>query len=316
MASYDTIHLKVPRDSVSDGQVSYLTSKLSGTSYHQDQWGEPTWTGGNLENMKVTISNNSIKFKGSANKFFYGHNLTNIGLHDSCLAFEKLQDESQLILKDAQVTRIDVGHNMKMDYKPELYISYLGDSARYKTVTYDTSKYWKNAQRQTVFYCKGTEMKSASRKMGSTIDPNLIEPNLARLEHRWTKGLNSRFNRNKITIQTLTEPDFYVQIHEMWKAEYEAIQKVHKVDFFSSGISTGKQFFDSMTAHCLIEYMGVDNAGQIINEMNAKGIFKNSSECSRARKRLRELSSSPRLTYEGEMVKELNQKVRMVEPCI
>jgi hypothetical protein len=231
-----------------------------------------------------------------------------MGLSEYGSAIEKLQDATHLKLHQAELTRVDVGNNINTLHEPRLYFPYLGESRNYQRAQIDSSVYWKNGHVEVVMYDKVRELKSTARKEGVRVQQTL--DHTMRIEVRYKQRLCNRFNRPEVVLGSLVEPDFYLDLHNRWKSEYEAIQKINTMEGLPKLLpSTPKEGINAFTIYGLMQ-MGLDNALHVVEVWKANGAFKRKEEYSRLKRMIKELYGSPNLTIESKLIKELNDKVQ------
>lgn len=314
----DTVHLRMSRERTSEREVERLLSKLKGQNNTFNEFGEYVRSSGNLENMRVLVGRTHIKVQGSLNKYLLGNNLEEMTSAQTRLAIEKLQDETQMNLMQAQLTRIDVGANIQTKFNPKLYYPYLGQSRYYQrnvfkgTLYYDTE----TEVRQIAIYDKVREAKKSAMKQGLVVPPHLLVNPIMRIEVRFKKRLQKRFNRSQIQLQSLVNPGFYHDLHKRFRNEYLAIQKVNDMIDFSQQIpSTPKGGMEVFTLYGLSQ-LGYENAMHLVEVWKAQGAFKDKSQYSTLKRMIRDLHKSPKRTTESELITELNAKVQsVIENC-
>lgn len=307
----DTVHLRMTRERTSEREVERLLSRLKGQNNTFNEFGDYVRSSGNLENMRVLIGPTQMKIQGSLNKYLLGNNLEEMNYTQTKLAIEKLQDETQLNLMQAQLTRIDVGANIKTDLHPKLYYPHLGQSRYYQrnvfkgTLYYDTE----TEVKQIAIYDKVREAKKSAIKQGLVLPPHLITGPVMRIEVRYKKRLHKRFNRSEIQLQSLGNPGFYQDLHYQFGKEYNAIQKVNNmIGLLEQLPSTPKDGMNVFTLYGLSQ-LGLENALHTVEVWKAQGAFKHKSEYSKLKRMIKDLYTSPKRTTESELITELNAKV-------
>lgn len=304
MAMFDTIHLWLPIDRIGSFDISKVSQSLSGITEHRKD-GQYYISGYLGNNYKVNVSGQGISFKGSLAKYFLPDNFHTLTRSDSARAFEKMADEIHLPVLKAKVGRIDFAQNFLMDFEPEAYYSYLGESNHFKRLPQAKSLYYTNGLRQKVFYNKVAE----GRAKGLTLPDVWKGQNVLRYEMRFTKRLPKEFNLPEITAQTLTEENFYITIFDKWLQEYEAINKLHSINFNLSDMNSPKDFWKQI--HLLaVNMIGQDKIMQEIENLRAKKAFDNPEYYSRLKKEVRELCQTPHLTEPSDLVAELDKKIK------
>jgi hypothetical protein len=307
----DTVHLRMSRERTSEREIERLLSKLKGQNNTFNEFGDYVRSSGNMENMRVLIGPTQMKIQGSLGKYLLGNNLEEMTSTQTRLAIEKLQDETRMNLTQAQLTRIDVGANIQTKFNPKLYYPYLGQSRYYQrnvfkgTLYYDTE----TEVRQIAIYDKVREAKKSAMKQGLVLPPHLLANPVMRIEVRFKKRLQKRFNRSEIQLQTLANPGFYQDLHERFKNEYETIQKVNNMIGLPEQLpSTPKEGMNLFAMYGLGQ-LGLEKALHLVAVWKAQGAFKRKEEYSRLKAMIKDLYTSPKRTTESELITELNTKV-------
>jgi hypothetical protein len=218
-----------------------------------------------------------------------------------------LSDLLKVSVMKASVTRLDIAHNLIMDYKPELYYPFLGYCNRYKRIIQPKSLYYENTLRQKLFYNKVAECKSR----GESIPIELQRKNILRYELRYLKRLNRKFSV-EVTPAVLLSDKFYSGLIEHWAEEYAQIQKIGLVNMNLSKIRSPKDFFKQITASGIQE-KGLDSYLNQVDILKQKKVFKNPESYSRLRNDLKSFLSNEDVVDMPELIFELNQKVKMAK---
>ena len=185
---FDTVNLWIDQETVKANQVfTVYPDYLTNITEHQKQDGK-IWISGNLHNYKMNISDNGISLKGSLAKYFLNDNLNTLTRSDTKEAFKKLSDETHIDMKEAKITRLDLAFNMLMNYPPEYYHKYMGESQYYKRFIQQKSLYYSNTNRVKLFYNKIAELKSKQQY----IPDNFTNDNILRFELRFMRRLNTQ----------------------------------------------------------------------------------------------------------------------------
>lgn len=301
---YDTIHLWLPPDLISRGDLKRLPTLLENFTHHQKIDGRYYGSGNFGNNYKVNISEQGVSLKGSLAKYFLPDNLHTLTRSDSARAIEKMADELCLPIDRAKVTRIDFAQNFLMRYEPEAYYPYLGECRYYKRLIQPKAVYWQNGNRTKLVYNKVAEAK----KKGVSVPDVFSGQHVLRYEMRYTKKLTKNLNKYEILASTLSNEPFYMAMVKNWVSEYEAIQKNQKIKLKFDAMKTPKDLHKQAAAQ-YYQSMGLANAMKMVEDMRAMGTFEKPEYYSRAKKEIKELCSSPKKSSSSELITELDKKV-------
>jgi len=303
--SYDTTNLWLSIDKAGNFDVSKSLQSLSGITEHKKEDGSVFVSGTLGNNYKVSISGQGISLRGSLAKYFLPDNFHTLTRSDSARAIEKMSDELYLPISDANVNRIDFAQNFIMDYKPEAYYPFLGESLHYNRLLQSNSLYYSNRLRQKLFYNKILEGKSK----GLIIPEVLDEQNILRFEFRLTSRLPKQLNRPEITAKTLSDEKFYMILFNMWHSEFEQINKLNSINFNLSEMKSPKDFWRQIELFA-INAIGQDKIMQEVENLRARNAFDKPEYYSRLKKEIKELGKTPDLTIKSDLIEELEKKIR------
>lgn len=301
---YDTINMWLSLDEVNSFDLSKSMQSLTGITEHQKSDGQ-VYFSGHLRNYRVNISEQGISLKGSLAKYFLPDNFHTLTRSDSARAFEMMADELYLPIQMAKINRIDFAQNFLMDYEPEAYYSYLGDSQYYNRHSQAKSLYYSNSLRQKVFYNKVAEGKAKGLSLPSVWDGQ----NVLRYELRFKSRLPKQFKQAEITASTLSNEKFYMAIFEKWFAEYDVIHKLHSINFNLSDMNSPKDFLKQLQLYA-IKSLGQENIMQEIENLRHQKAFDKPEYYSRLKRQVRELCKTPELTTSSDLIAELDKKVK------
>lgn len=304
MAMYDTINLWLPIDNAGSFDVSKTLHHLTGITEHTRNDGQ-VYVSGYLNNYKINISEQGISLKGSLAKYFLPDNFHTLTRSDSARAFEMMADELCLPIQKAKVSRIDFAQNFLMDFEPEAYYSFLGECQYYKRLPQAKSLYFTNALRQKLFYNKIAEGKAK----GMSLPDVWNGQNVLRYEMRFTSRLPKQFNQTEITASSLSDEKFYMAIFDKWLAEYEAINKLHSINYNLSDMNSPKDFKKQLELFA-IKMIGQDRIMQDIENLRHQKAFDKPEYYSRLKKEIKELCKTPEMTAPSVLVAELDKKIK------
>ena len=301
---YDTINLWLPTDKVGSFNPSKTMQQLSNITEHIRDDGQ-VYASGYLKNYKVIISEKGVSLKGSLAKYFLPDNFHTLTRSDSARAFDQMADELYLPIQKATVNRIDFAQNFLMDYQPQAYYNYLGECQHYKRLTQPKSLYYSNGLRQKLFYNKIAEGKAK----GVSLPDVWSGKNVLRYEMRFTSRLPKQFKLAEVTVSNLSDEGFYMSVYDKWFAEYEAINKLHSINFNLSDMQSPKDFWKQISLMA-VNMIGQDKIMQEIECLRSKKAFDKPEYYSRLKKDVRELCKTPEMTSSSDLMAELDKKIK------
>jgi hypothetical protein len=307
MAMYDTLHLWLPIERVGSYNLENTLQNLSGITEHNRDDGQ-VYISGYLRNYKINISEQGVSLKGSLAKYFLPDNFHTLTRSDSARAFEMMSDELYLPIQEAKVSRIDFSQNFLMDYEPQAYYNFLGECQYYKRQPQLKSLYYTNGLRQKLFYNKVAEGKTK----GVSLPDVWNGQNVLRYEMRFLSRLPKQFNKTEIIASSLSNEKFYMAIFDKWFTEYEAINKLHSINFNLSDMNSPKDFWKQINLMA-INMIGQDKIMQEIENLRHQKAFDKTEYYSRLKKEIKELCKTPQMTSSSDLMAELDKKVKMAK---
>lgn len=301
---YDTINLWLSIDKASSFDLDKTLQNLSNITEHTRDDGQ-MYVSGYLKNFKVNISEQGVSLKGSLAKYFLPDNFHTLTRSDSARAFEMMSDELYLPIQIAKVNRIDFSQNFLMDFEPEAYYPFLGECQYYNRQPQPKSLYYSNGVRQKLFYNKIAE----GKVKGVSLPDVWNDQNVLRYEMRFISRLPKQFNQAEITASTLSDEKFYITIFDKWLAEYEAIDKLHSINFNLSDMNSPKDFWKQINLMA-INMIGQDKIMQEIENLRHQKAFDKPEYYSRLKNEIKALCKTPEMTASSDLVAELDKKIR------
>lgn len=291
-------------DRIGSFDLSTTLQGLTGITEHTKDDGQ-IYVSGYLNNYKVSISGQGVSLKGSLAKYFLPDNFHTLTRSDSARAFEMMADELHLPIHKAKVNRIDFSQNFIMDFEPQAYYNFLGECQYYERQPQSKSLYYTNTLRQKLFYNKIAEGKAKGLKL-----PDVWKgQNVLRYEMRFTSRLPKQFNQSEIAASRLSDEKFYVALFDKWLAEYEAINKLHSINFNLSDMNSPKDFWKQVSLMA-INMIGQDNIMMEIENLRHQKAFDKPEYYSRLKKEIKELCKTPEMTSASDLVAELDKKIK------
>ena len=301
---YDSLNLWLPIEKAGNFDLSKTLQNLSGITEHTKADGE-IYVSGHLNNYKINISGQGVSLKGSLAKYFLPDNFHTLTRSDTTRAFEMMADELNLPILKAKVSRIDFAQNFLMDFEPEAYYSFLGECQYYNRQPQSKSLYYSNGLRQKVFYNKIAEGKAK----GLILPDVWNGQNVLRYEMRFTSRLPKQFKKTEITASTLSDEKFYMGLFDRWLAEYEAINKLHSINFNLSDMNSPKDFWKQINLMA-INIIGQEKIMQEVENLRHQKAFDKPEYYSRLKKEIKELCKTPEMTVSSDLVAELDTKIK------
>lgn len=301
---YDTLHIWLPADRTCKNDLLQASKYLTNLTEHKSD--EKIYMSGKLNNFKVNLSESGASFKGSLAKYFLSDNFSTLTRSDTARAIEQMANEIHLPVALSKVSRIDFAQNLLMDYEPEAYYNYLGQSNHYKRVKYDKSVAYTNGRRRyKTFYNKIAE--GRAKKM---IIPDVWKSqNVLRYELRYTSRLPKEFNVAEVTASSLANEKFYMELCDRWYSEYEAINKINSINLNLNEMKSEKDFYKQLELFA-IHTIGQDKLMEAIEEMRIRKVFPHPEYYSRLKSGVKKLCETPKLTASSELVIELDKKIK------
>lgn len=225
---------------------------------------------------------------------------------DTERVFELFSDELLLPFNEAKINRIDLAQSFLVNYEPELYYNYLGDSNHYKRLTQPQSIYYQNQLRTKLFYNKVAEVKK-----GHKVPEIWVNRNVLRYELRYMSRLPQQFNVFSVTAKMLYDEGFYINLIDRWHNEYEAITKTNNINLNYDKMNKPKDFITQM-ALLKINEMGLNETLQLVEELKAKRCFQHKEYYSRLKADIKKLHKAYEPEQGNDLINELDKKVKKV----
>ena len=193
---------------------------------------------GNIKNMQISKTIDSIWIWGSLPKYLQGENIMPLNREKIKQGIKKLERDTDLDLKDAIVCFAEFGTSIITKRKP---FEYLDLFAHPKLLTRNESSKWYGTE--TVFYNTNTgsfefigydkinEMLSTKKKIH--IPPIFLNSNVLRLEYKILKrrGIQAKFKRD-LSAYDLFNEDIYETFKKLFLETYRDIDKMGRNVYF------------------------------------------------------------------------------------
>jgi glutamyl-tRNA reductase len=98
-------------------------------------------------------------------------------------------------------------------------------------------------------------------------------------------------------------------IFDKWLEEYEAINKLHSINFNLSNMNSPKDFWKQLNLMA-INMIGQDKIMQVIESLRHQRAFDKPEYYSRIKREIKELCKTPKMTASSDLVEELDKKIK------
>jgi len=300
---FDTLKLYLRQDSVRDTDLlAEVPVYLEDITAHEKQ--DQIHYSGSLNNLRIYVSERGVSLQGSLAKYYLSDNMQTLRRKDTEQAIQKLSDDLNLPIKKAEVSRIDFAHNFIMQYEPEVYYPYLGESQYFKRYIQPESLYYKNGNRTKLFYDKVSEAKSG----GNKIPEVWTLKNVLRYEIRYRRRLAKQFKEPEVRAGTLYDEKFYIKLIVRYVSDFKSIHKHSKINLDTENMRTPKNFMDQM-ALLMIDRISQAGAVDLVEELRAKEVFDKPEYYSRLKREIRDKSKKFSASDSTPLIEELESKV-------
>lgn len=300
---FDTLHLYLPQERAGNTDMLAQTPVyLQHIAQHERV--DNIYYTGQLDNMRLSVSDRGVSVKGSLAKYHLNDNLQTLTRQDTEQAINSLSDELHLNLQKANISRVDFAHNFIMRYKPVTYYNYLGESQYFKRYLQPESLYYKNGNRTKLFYDKRSEAKNKQ----VTVPEVLRDRNVLRYEIRYKRRLGKQLNEPEVTAKTLFKEQFYIKLVKRYVADYQSIHKNPEINFDIENMSTPKDFWRQL-ALMKVDEIGLNETMQLVEELRAKDVMNKSEYYSRLKREIRDYSKNLKASDSSHLVAELDSKI-------
>ena len=300
---FDTLNMYLRQDSVRDiDLLAEIPVHFDKVKFEETD--ERVKYSGRLKNLYVSVSEKGLFISGSLAKYYLSDNMQTLRRQDTEQAIQNLSDDLHLPIDEAQVSRIDFAHNFIMQYEPEVYYPYLGESQYFKRYIQPESLYYKNGSRTKLFYDKPAEAKSKGYKIPEV----WTLKNVLRYEIRYRRRLNKQLKEPEIKAGTLYEEKFYIKLVDRYVSDFKSIHKHSEINLDTENMSTPKDFWDQM-ALLMIDRIGQNGAVDLVEELRAKDVLDKPEYYSRLKKQIRDKSKKFSASDSTPLIEELESKV-------
>lgn len=306
MLGYDTVNFFLDGAEIPTEEIDRLCSMLQRDGVNKAT-GE-RWSTGNIDNLKVTVSELGVSIKGSLAAFLYPTNTLTVSRQEARHAVEKLSDTLHLDMAKANVSRVDISTSFLMAYQPAAYYDVLGGlSYFYRQPVGRTTLYYHRGRsdRQTLcFYDKEREVTANHEAL-----PKVYSDcgNVLRYEARLNGRVAAQLNEKQVTGATLCDGRFFHKVGAFWADTYQKINKTY-TQYDMSNITNARQAKDFLCSVALAK-MGAGEVNRLITQMKAQGVLSDPKYYTRLKRMMAELAEKGRCTDTNDLASELDADI-------
>jgi hypothetical protein len=284
-------------DSISFSLSDEKIPQLKGLEY---SWGSNRKR--TFKNLTLIQNPDSVYFAGSIAKFLNGENVTTLSRYSVAQALEKIEATFGWNLKNASLTKLEVGCTIPVKEPAFKYLSALGRIPRYKLL-----KISKNTL-ETVLNFTGNRSFIAYDKRieaGKSIPPMFSGMELIRLELKIKKQLNKYLG--ECSPWDLVDPSLYHELQKQFRDFYYSVPKekmpyldlteaVTLKDINNVLKAVGASLFADTLSDSLEDFVDQGKLGRV----------------DRVRKSLNDTRNNPKYSDTTELIKELDAQVNAI----
>lgn len=239
MIMYDTIVLKLLKEDIGD---KYNWEAVYGSIYQISAYKQINGGSGNLDGLRVKVTEKYVKVSGSLSKYFTGSNLRTLSLCEIAKAIWDIGKSLGVPMYKANVVQVDIAENFEMSYPPEFYISKMQSWGDSHPNDWKGTTYFPSNNVMLRFYDKSKEVRQKRKKNS----PTEISKNLLRYEISFgTKKIRQMFGR-QLKAKDLYDKTVFWEFISEWLCSYDEIgiipDKILDVNF--EQIKTQSDFED------------------------------------------------------------------------
>lgn len=230
---------------------------LNVTPYYLDDCSEHIYPNGvvvrgKLGNLVVSVNEYQVKVcGGSWCKWYLGDNYQTLSRGDVERAVERLSDNLHLPMDKADVTRIDVAHNIIVNHPTSVYFNHLGQLKGTTRLLEPSGLYYIYTNGKICIYDKNKEQKAKKEPIAELYQGQ----NVLRYEQRYTSRIAKTLKQPFVIVSTLYQEPFYMSIVEAWKETYNKIEKINDVTLDCGKMKSKKELY-KLGVLSLIERQG------------------------------------------------------------
>ena len=269
---YDTVNFWLPQSKA--GGVDFLTE----TPYYLENVGEHIYNNGeivitgNLNGLKIILKEHQMKIRdGSLCKWYLGDNFQTMGRGDTQKAIERLSDTLHVPIREAIVTRLDIGRNFETRFPPEVYFNHLGSLRNFIRLKEPNGIYYCQSSKQLCFYDKIAEPKAHK----AFIPKQYEGKNVLRYELRYLERIAAKLHMKEVTAAMLYDEAFYIGLMNRWGDAYMAIQKINDASLNFQAMKSKSQLYKMGVVSLTEQVGGLLQMIEQIKEFQKRGELSN-----------------------------------------
>ena len=308
---YDKVKFWINREDMA-GTFSAIPCLLTKATEQTDRETGEFKIFGSLDTLKVSVFCSGISIIGSLSKYYYPNTVYPLDRCTTKQAIDKLADALHFDMRKANVTGLEFGTVLLLSHPVSEYLGRLG-AMPYPFHRYHfdpcTLYYRTRSREQPVTYAFYDKILEA-RKSGLSIPAGFESQNLLKYEIRFNRRLPKQLNVSEVKASTLTDKDFYKMLLENWKESYFQIdrQKKIKTDIMCE-VQTVSDAYNVFVAR-LLAGTNKSVVEDFLQELKGSKVFRNRSDYSRLKNKIRDVSNKAGLVVSDELVKELDDAVK------
>lgn len=284
--------------------LDYLPKYFDVNGQHSYKNGD-TLTG-KLNNLYITVHKNSLKIENSLSKWYFGNNLQTLTKNQIKLANEKLSDTLHLNILTSKVLKLDIAENFPVNFSPKNYFSYFGKLNRYIRLEQPDGIYYKQKNKEVLFYDKLKEQKAK----GFEIPSQFNNTNLLRYEMKFTHNISKELKEAEITPVLLSDDIFFDKLINKYLDVYFNIEKQKEYNLYCGsykgikGLNEAGVVFliNQIGTNNLLKQINVDYSTEKITIKEKRGMIN----------KIRHINDKHSLMIDSPLMNELNQKIRII----
>ena len=308
---YDKVKFWISREDMA-GAFSAIPDLLTKATEQTDRETGEFKVFGGLDALKVSIFCSGISIIGSLSKYYYPNSIYPLDRRATKQAIDKLSDALHFDMTKANITGLEFGTVLLLSHPVHEYLARLGAmSYPFKRYHFEpgTLYYRTGSKEQPVTYAFYDKVLEA-RKSGLSIPTGFESQNLLKYEIRFNRRLPKQLNISEVKASTLTDKDFYKMLLENWKESYFQIdrQKKIKTDIMCE-VQTVSDAYNVFVAR-LLAGTNKSVVEDFLQELKGSKVFRNRSDYSRLKNKIRDVSTKAGVIVSDELVKELDDAVK------
>ncbi len=258
--------------------------------------------------IKVRKNGGKIRIECSLPKLLRGNNIYMLSYSEVVEAIKKIEQELNIPISRGIIRRIDTFVNIQTNNTPMSYFRYLGDCRYLKRgLIGNTSLYYKNGNRELVFYDKIQEMNAKKVKLPLSYNDT---KHLLRIEYKLrNKAIQKSFNGN-LYVEQLYNKETGIKLIEHLYQAYTIIFKEVKPSFNVNILDSQKGFIKQLANIGIETLGGVNSVCEMIDDTKQRYLDLRPEYVSRRKKETKSIASLDGIAQNNKSIEELDSKVK------